>query len=89
MKFEINDNALIAVLSLFIGVAIGLMVSGLTNMDQPVNETLINQTFNEGYNIGVVETSVNFLQTGLIPTFNITEDGVSYLGDLNITEYLK
>ena len=89
MIFEINDLYLVAVLSLLIGVCIGVGAIKISEVNQPINESLLNATYLFGYNMGVVDTSQYVLQTGLLPMFNVTNNGLEYavyLGDINLTE---
>ena len=91
MIFEIKNLHLLMILSLLVGVCIGIgsvKIAEVNNVPE-VNQTLLNETYFYGYNIGVVETSQSILQTGLLPMFNVTNNGLEYavyLGDINLTE---
>lgn len=88
-----DGNPLLFILGILIGCLMMFMILSIVDynfsVNEDVNQTILNETYIEGYNHGIVSTSQNFFSTGLIPMFNITEDGLEYLGDLNITEYLR
>jgi len=89
MIFEIKNLHLLMVLSLLIGVCIGIGSVKISEVNQPVDQTLLNETYLYGYNMGIVDTSQSILETGLLPVFNITEEGIEHLGNINLTERLE
>ena len=86
MIFETKNFHLLMVLSLLIGVCIGIGSVKISEVNQPINQTLLNETYFYGYNVGVVETSQSILETGLLPMFNVSEEGIEFIGNLNLTE---
>ena len=85
-------NNQLAVSLMLVNLLFGFIIGGLEaghNTIPEVNQTLLNETYFYGYNIGVVETSQSILQTGLLPMFNVTEEGIEFIGNLNLTEELE
>ena len=91
MIFEIKNLHLLMILSLLVGVCIGIgsvKIAEVNNVPE-VNQTLLNETYLYGYNMGIVDTSQSILKTGMLPMFNVTEEGIEFIGNLNLTEESK
>ena len=87
-----HDGVVLAiVLAFIIGVVVGALALSISdyNTSSKMNETLLNETMIEGFNIGVLAASQNILNEKLLPVFNVTDDGAERLGYYNLTECIQ